>query len=326
MNEAQPPIIVRRIRKVVGHHGGAWKVAFADFATAMMAFFLVLWLSATASPEQKKAIEGYFRDPVGFTEGGSPSAIDLEGSVTVTVTDNKADIPEEQPPIIMEEETVQDIAAQIEQKKLEALKAEIEARIEADPKLSQFRDQLLLDITDEGLRIQIVDKSKRPMFDSGSAELHPYSENILRELAKVIGRVPNKISISGHTDATPFSGRAGFSNWELSAERANAARRALVEGGLPEDKIARVVGHASSVLFDQNDPYNPINRRISIVVLNRKAAAQIQNAESSHEQQVQDGEAAAQGDQSLEDLQKESGLIIRRKSSQPPPRPEELNW
>ncbi|RMF18671.1 MAG: motility protein MotB [Gammaproteobacteria bacterium] len=315
--EEQPPIIVRRVKKVVGHHGGAWKVAFADFATAMMAFFLVLWLSATASPEQRKAIEGYFQDPIGFTEGGSPSAIDLEGSVTVTVTQKPEEVPEDQPPIVMEEKTVQDIAQQIEQKKLEDLKQQIEDKIDQDPTLKQFKDQLLLDITDEGLRIQIVDKSKRPMFDSGSAELHPYAEDILRELARVINRVPNKISISGHTDATPFSGSLGQTNWELSTQRANAARRAMVFGGLAEDKIARVVGHASSVLFDQEDPYNPINRRISIVVLNRKAAEQIQDAQSSGSAQ------AARKAPSLEDA---AGIIIKRESAKPQPKADELSW
>lgn len=277
LSDEQPPIIVRRIKKHHGHHGGAWKVAFADFAVAMMAFFLVLWLSASTTQEQKDAIEGYFEDPIGFQEGGNPSVIKLEGAVTVEIKKEGETPPENQPVIEMKEEQVESLAEQLEQRKLEELKKELEDEIELNSKLRAFKDQLLIDITDEGLRIQIVDKSQRPMFDSGQSELKFYSEDILHELAVTIARVPNKVSISGHTDASPYVGRYGFSNWELSADRANSARRALLEGGLPEERVAQVVGHASSVLFDTEDPVNPINRRISILILNRKAQADIAN-------------------------------------------------
>lgn len=275
VTDDRPPIIVRRIKKHHKHHGGAWKVAFADFAVAMMAFFLVLWLSESTTKEQKEAIAGYFEDPAGFSAGGSPSAIDLGGAVSVTIQQAGEKPPGDQPEVRLREDTVESLAEQLERRRLEALKAELEQQIDANAKLSAFKDQLLLDITDEGLRIQIVDKSQRPMFDSGASELKFYSEDILSELALTIARVPNKISISGHTDATPFVGRFGYSNWELSADRANAARRALTEGGLPENRVAQVVGHASSVLFDETDPQNPINRRISILILNRKAQAEI---------------------------------------------------
>ncbi len=279
MMEEQPPIIVRRIRKVHKGHGGAWKVAFADFATAMMAFFLVLWLSASTTKEQQEAISGYFSDPVGFEEGGSPYVIDLEGSVTVTVTEESAQTPETQPEVKMEEKTIEDIASQVEQRRLEKLMDEIVAEIESSAKLKEFKDQLLIDITEEGLRIQIVDKRQRPMFDSGDSTLKPYFEDILYELAKLITRVRNKVSISGHTDGAPYLGRANYSNWELSSDRANAARRALVDGGLPENRLARVVGLASSALYDEKDPLNPVNRRISIIVLNKKTQAEIEDAE-----------------------------------------------
>ncbi len=279
--EDQPPIIVKRIRKSHKGHGGAWKVAFADFATAMMAFFLVLWLSASTSEAQKEAIAGYFTDPIGFEEGGSPNVIDLEGSVTVTVTENVADTPENQPEIVLEEKTIEDIASQVEQRRLESLMKDIIDQIENSEKLREFKDQLIIDITEEGLRIQIVDKRQRPMFDSGDAHLKPYFEDILYELARMIARVRNKVSISGHTDGAPYLGRADYSNWELSSDRANAARRALVEGGLPENRLARVVGLASSVLFDEDDPLNPVNRRISIIVLNKKTQAEIEGAEQS---------------------------------------------
>lgn len=273
-----PPVIVRRIKKVHGHHGGAWKVAFADFAVAMMAFFLVLWLTETASDEQKQAVAGYFTDPVGFTEGGSPNVIDLEGAVTVTIQDNPDPSMEEQPEIRMREDTVEQLAEALERKRLEKLKEEIEDQIDQNAKLRAFRDQLILDITDEGLRIQIVDKKQRPMFDSGSSELKVYSEDILVELSRTIRRVPNKVSISGHTDATPYSAENGYSNWELSADRANAARRALLWGGLPEDRVAQIVGHGPSLLFDQRDPFSPTNRRISILILNKKTEAEIKNS------------------------------------------------
>jgi len=278
MMEDQPPVIVKRVRKSHHAHGGAWKVAFADFATAMMAFFLVLWLSTSSTPVQKEAIAGYFTDPIGFEEGGSPNVIDLEGSVTATVTGSVADDSLDQPVIVMEE-AIEDIAFQMEQRRLESLMQEILNQIESSAKLREFKDQLIIDITEEGLRIQIVDKRQRPMFDSGDAHLKPYFEDILFELSRMISRVRNKVSISGHTDGAPYLGRANYSNWELSSDRANAARRALVEGGLPENRLARVVGLASSVLFDEGDPLNPVNRRISIIVLNKKTQEEIGGAE-----------------------------------------------
>ena len=133
--------------------------------------------------------------------------------------------------------------------------------------LEPFKDLLLLDITPEGSRIQIVDAQNRPMFDVGSARLRDYTQSILHELAPYLSSVPNRISITGHTDARPYPGQGGYSNWELSADRANAARRALIGSGLPDEKIARVVGLSSSVLFDRNDPQSPINRLISIVFM-----------------------------------------------------------
>jgi chemotaxis protein MotB len=289
--EEQPIIIKRRKKVVAGHHGGSWKVAFADFATAMMAFFLVLWLTATASPEQIKAVEGYFRDPVGFTEGGSPNPIDLEGSASV-VESSSQDVAENQ--IRIEDQQVEELARTLEQKQMEELFQDLKERIENSETLQKFKDQLLIDITDEGLRIQIVDRSQRPMFDSGSAQLKYYSQDILFELAKPLGAVPNKLSITGHTDATPFSGRPGYTNWELSADRANTARRALVAGGVSQTQIARVVGLSDSVLFNEGEPTAPVNRRISIIVLNKKAADSIRSS-------------AAQSDEPLIDLTQPTG-------------------
>lgn len=317
----EQPIIVKRRKKVAGrHHGGSWKVAFADFATAMMAFFLVLWLTATASPEQKKAVEGYFKDPVGFTEGGAPNPVDLEGSASV-VDESTQDI--ERSDIQIEDQVVEELAETLEQRKMEELFQELQERIEQSETLQEFKDQLLIDITSEGLRIQIVDRSQRPMFDSGRAELKYYSQDILFELAKPLGAVSNKLSITGHTDATPFSGRPGYTNWELSADRANTARRALVAGGVGARQIARVVGLSDSVLFDKDDPTAPVNRRISIIVLNKKAAQGIQNNAGSGEEPLIDltQPTEAEQEEAMENLKQ--GDWMREEEE---PAGGELNW
>lgn len=283
--EEQPIIIKRKKKVVAGHHGGSWKVAFADFATAMMAFFLVLWLTATASPEQKLAVQGYFRDPVGFTEGGSPNPVDLEGSATI-IEESTQDVAPNQ--IQIEDETIDELSETLEQRRMQELYQELDERIEQSETLQEFKDQLLIDITDEGLRIQIVDRSGRPMFDSGRDELKYYSQDILFELADTLGSVNNKLSITGHTDSTPFSGRPGYTNWELSADRANTARRALVAGGVRSEQIGRVVGLSDSVLFDKESPTAPVNRRISIIVLNKKTADDIQSDASRQDQPLID--------------------------------------
>ncbi|AZT84648.1 motility protein MotB [Marinobacter sp. NP-4(2019)] len=318
--EEQPIIVKRKKRVAGGHHGGSWKVAFADFATAMMAFFLVLWLTATASPEQKRAVEGYFKDPVGFTEGGSPNPVDLEGSASV-VKESTQDI--ERSDIQIEDEVVEELAETLEQRQMEELFQELQERIEQSETLQEFKDQLLIDITSEGLRIQIVDRSQRPMFDSGRAELKYYSQDILFELAKPLGAVSNKLSITGHTDATPFGGRPGYTNWELSADRANTARRALVAGGVGAGQIARVVGLSDSVLFDKDDPTAPVNRRISIIVLNKKAAEGIQNNAGRSDEPLIDltQPTEAEQEEAMESL--EQGDWMREQEQ---PAEGELNW
>ena len=317
----EQPIIVKR-KKVVaaGHHGGSWKVAFADFATAMMAFFLVLWLTATASPEQKLAVEGYFRDPVGFTEGGSPNPVDLDGSASV-INEASPDIESSQ--IQIEDQVVDELSETLEQRRMEELFQELKDRIEQNKTLQEFKDQLLIDITDEGLRIQIVDRSGRPMFDSGRAELKYYSQDILFELAKTLGSVDNRLSITGHTDSTPFSGRPGYTNWELSADRANTARRALVAGGVRGEQIARVVGLSDTVLFDQEDPTAPVNRRISIIVLNKKTVDNIQSSAGRSDEPLIDLTRSSEAEQEAIRERLESGEW-RKETEQPAPG--ELNW
>ncbi|EMD99580.1 flagellar motor protein MotB [Pseudomonas stutzeri] len=272
------PIIVKRVKKVAGgHHGGAWKIAFADFATAMMAFFLVMWLMSSATPEQKKLISGYFQDPIGFTESASPHVIDLGGTPTPSPDRTlNAELEPAQSEAQVDSDQVETFAEQLERERLDLLLQELQNKVDENPELQKFKDQILFEITQDGLRIQIMDAENRPMFALGSAQLQPYFEDILLALVDTIAAVPNKISISGHTDAKPYSGRGDFGNWELSAGRANAARRTLVIGGYPEDQIARVVGYASSALFDREAPFNPVNRRIDILVLTKKAQRSIE--------------------------------------------------
>src|SRR5690554_206687 len=286
----------------------------------MMAFFLVLWLTATASPEQIEAVEGYFRDPVGFTEGGTPNPVDLGGSASV-VNETSQDIA----PDAMEiaDEVVDTLSKTLEQRRMEELFQELKQRIEENETLREFKDQLLIDITDEGLRIQIVDRSGRPMFDIGRAELKYYSQEILFELAKTLGAVDNKLSITGHTDATSFGGRPGYTNWELSADRANTARRALVAGGVRAQQIARVVGLSDSVLFDQDEPTAPVNRRISISVLNKKTVSSIHSSARAKGAPLIDLTVPSEDEQKKAMKKLESGDWQKEREE---PAPGELNW
>ncbi|TBU87272.1 flagellar motor protein MotB [Phytopseudomonas dryadis] len=308
--ENNQPIIVKRVKKVVGgHHGGAWKIAFADFATAMMAFFMVMWLMSSATPEQKKLISGYFKDPIGFSESASPYVIDLGGSPTPspdrTLNDLPQDAPGDQADVDIQDQSELDaekaeaMTEELERERLELLLQELQNKVEENPQLQRFKDQILFEITQDGLRIQIVDAENRPMFALGSAQLQPYFEDILLAMADTIKAVPNKISISGHTDAKPFAGAGGFGNWELSANRANAARRVLIAGGYDDEQVARVVGYASSALFDRDDPFNPVNRRIDITVLTKKAQRTIEGeqggANGAAEQSPPDTPAAGAG-------------------------------
>lgn len=276
--DSQRPIVVKRVKKhAAGHHGGAWKIAYADFVTAMMAFFLLMWLLGSTSSGDLKGIAEYFRTPLkvalmGGSGSGDRTSLIKGGGQDLTRTEGQRRNGETR----AEKKTINlDAAraelAQKEKVKLSELKERIERAIENNPALKQFSNQILVDMTTEGLRIQIVDQYKRPMFASGSAQLQPYSRDILREIGRTLNDVPNRISISGHTDAQPYSGGTkGYSNWELSADRANAARRELIDGGLDEGRILRVVGLSSAVLFDASNPLNPMNRRISIIVMNKK--------------------------------------------------------
>jgi chemotaxis protein MotB len=298
------PIVVKRIKKVVGgHHGGAWKIAYADFVTAMMAFFLLMWLLGSTTRGDLKGISDYFKTPLkvalfGGTGSGDSSSIIKGGGQDLTRSTGQVK-EGELPPIkkiinlkaapedFLRLERLKEIA------KLKTLKSSIERVIDTTPNLQKFRNQILIDMTTEGLRIQIVDKKNRPMFKSGSAQLESYTREILHAIGKMLNQVPNKISLSGHTDAAAYiGGSKGYSNWELSADRANASRRELIAGGMAPDKIVRVVGLSSSVLFDKKDPLNPVNRRISLIVMNKKAeeAAQHDGGEVNPDGEPDDAE------------------------------------
>jgi chemotaxis protein MotB len=274
--DALRPVIIRR-KKITeeAHHGGTWKVAYADFVTALMAFFLVMWLVAAANDAQRAAIFSYFKDPSaeqGIVEtmapgldgpgGASTSPIDLDGGLDAPLT------PEQ--------------VKEFERQQAEKMRKDLEAQIAKIEALKPYEDQLLIDVTAEGLRIQIVDAQNRPMFALSGTELKPYARDILVEVGKFLNTVPNRITITGHTDTAPFiAGRPNYDNWELSADRANAARRTLLQGGLERSKVARVIGMSSYVLLDADNPRNPMNRRISIVVLNKSTEEAITKESSA---------------------------------------------
>lgn len=275
------PIIVKKIKKGGGgHHGGAWKIAYADFVTAMMAFFLLMWLLASTSKAQKEGISEYFKTPLkvvlmGPSVGASDSALKNTGGKDVTLKQGQVKPVDGDPGKnkTIKEEELKEVLKKVEKAKLEEIKAKIEQAIDQNAELKQFKSQLKLDITAEGLRVQIIDEQNRPMFESAKAELQPYAKKILREIGKTLNGVENKISLSGHTDATPYAnGDQGYSNWELSSDRANASRRELIAGGMDETKLVRVVGMGSAIMMDQENPFNPINRRISLIVMNKETS------------------------------------------------------
>jgi chemotaxis protein MotB len=271
------PIVVKRIKKVAGgHHGGAWKIAYADFVTAMMAFFLLMWLLGSTAKGDLVGISEYFKTPLkvamaGGSGSGDSSSVIKGGGEDLTRTAGQVkrgdSVPEKK---TYDLQAAKAALAREEGQRLQMLKARIESAIEVNPMLKKYQNQLLLDITSEGLRIQIVDEKNRPMFALAKAELQPYTKEILHIIGMVLNEVPNKIGISGHTDSTPYYSDAGYSNWELSADRANASRREMVLGGLQDDKVLRVVGLASAAHLDSKDPFNPVNRRISIIVMNKR--------------------------------------------------------
>ena len=273
------PIIVKKIKRGGhGHHGGAWKIAYADFVTAMMAFFLLMWLLGSTTEGDKKGIADYFSAPMkvamfGGSGAGDASHVLKGGGQDLTRTTGQVkhgDVESERKTINLKALKEEQIRAEIA--RLRTLQERIEGELQSNPGLGAFRSQILLEMTRDGLRIQIIDALNRPMFASGSAQVQPYMQDLLRAIGAVLAEVPNRLTLEGHTDANAFSGgERGYSNWELSSDRANASRRELLAGGLPETRVLRVQGLASSSLYEPADPQSPVNRRISIIVMNREA-------------------------------------------------------
>ncbi len=319
-SDNQPTIIIKRVKKVAGgHHGGAWKVAYADFVTAMMAFFLLLWLLNATSEAQKQGIADYF-DPVSVSESTSGAGGVLGGQ---TVTQNSRLSPPGGVPTVLvqiDPDTAQDgearetpattgeaekgsaksgnrssavatpapgdrnalstleasrereaaaarQAAAAEEQRFEATAEAIRQAIRSAPELAAVARQILIDITPEGMRIQLVDQPDRPMFESGSSRMSDTLVQLLHKLSPIIQRLPNRLSIAGHTDAVPYRNSIGYSNWELSADRANSTRRILVESGVATNRVYQVSGKADSEPLLPDDPRDAVNRRISIILL-----------------------------------------------------------
>ncbi|MDO4905155.1 MAG: flagellar motor protein MotB [Lautropia sp.] len=269
------PIVIKRIKKGGhGHHGGAWKIAYADFVTAMMAFFLLMWLLSSASENDLKGISEYFQTPLKIALSGGSGV----GDRTAPVPGGGMDLTRKDGQVNRKADQGRQRRKQEEEKALMALQQKLEESIIRIPALEALRDQIKLEMTVDGLSIQIVDASKKPLFASGkSTVLSPAMRELLRTIGKMLNDVENSISLSGHTDATPYAGGAvgGYSNWELSAERANSSRREMVLGGMDAGKVLRVQGLGSVMPIEKDNPRDPVNRRIAIVVLNDEAKARI---------------------------------------------------
>ncbi|WP_295986234.1 flagellar motor protein MotB [uncultured Variovorax sp.] len=276
MSDDKPRVIFKHVHKGKhgGSHGGGWKIAYADFMTAMMAFFLVMWLLSISSTKQREGIAEHFRMPLrvaltggdksslssSMIPGGGADPVHVEGEVKLAenASEEEADAG-----------------------RLADMKKKLDALLEKSPVFRQFRSQILIDITTEGLRLQIVDTENRPMFELASARVVPHMRAILRELAPALNGLPNKITLSGHTDSIVYTNDRAYGNWELSSDRANASRRELVAGGMAEGKVLRVIGLADSMHLDKADPRNPINRRISIILLNHRTQERIERENST---------------------------------------------
>lgn len=297
-DDLQRPIIVKRIKKVAGgHHGGAWKIAYADFVTAMMAFFLLMWLLGSVDGGTLTGISEYFKTPLktalqGGSKSGDSIVVIQGGGLDITSTvgqtartdtppgENESQIEQKKFESLTESQKKAAIKLQQaeENQRMKGMREKLIAQIDNSPRLKKFKSQLKIDITDEGLRVIITDEANRPMFATASAEMQPFAQEIIKAIAPTFNDLPNTISISGHTDSLPFASFNGtYTNWELSADRANAARRVLLAGGLKQDHMLRVTGLADAVLLDSENPLNPINRRISIILLNKAAEMVVRN-------------------------------------------------
>lgn len=271
MNNYDP--VIRRVKKIKkgGHHGGAWKIALADFALAMMAFFLVLWIINVSSPEELAAIEGYFNDPMGVSSAGySNQPIDLGGSPAKS-TERKLDMDLPEPGSTPEEKDTTQQRDGNDGEEVERMNNLLVQEFQSIDRINSQQQNMRIEITPDGVRITLIDDPDNPMFERGSARLVPDMENTLLSMASVFARVQNPIAISGHTDASTYAGGNYVDNWDLSSARANAAKRALLEGGVAPRRIAQVTGLADTVPYNRLDPQAPENRRISVMLMTDEA-------------------------------------------------------
>lgn len=283
-------INIKKVKKVAhgGGHGGAWKVAYADFVTAMMAFFLLLWLLSSVSQEQLEGISNYFApQSISSSPSGAGGILGGQSVAEDGAIGNPINLPPDilpldlPPPMAgtggadveteadeMDEATAEELMKEREEEQFQEAEDALREAIQGIPSLAEMAESLMIDDTPEGLRVQIVDQEGLAMFPRGTADMFDHTRKMLGLIAQVIQKMPQKIAIAGHTDATKFvSGGRGYTNWELSADRANASRRELMNLGVPEERISRVVGKAAEDPLLTDDPQNPRNRRISIVLL-----------------------------------------------------------
>lgn len=270
--------IIKKIKKVSGgHHGGAWKVAYADFVTAMMAFFLLLWLLNVTTEEQRDGIASYFAPAIaisrssggaGVLGGDAPAATTTmsRSAEQLGIMQNQQARSQAESESSIDEKAAQEVMAKIEEEQFEQAENDLRQAIQEIPDMQQLAESLMIDRTPEGLRIQLVDQDKRSMFPIGSDKPYEHTLKLLNLVAQVVNKMPNKIAISGHTDSTPFSRGGAYGNWELSTDRANAARRQLIAAGVSEGRLNRIMGRADTEHLDK-DANSPRNRRISILLL-----------------------------------------------------------
>lgn len=310
-NPKDAAIYIRRVKKPKPlPYGGAWKVAMADFALAMMALFLVLWIVNSSNKAEREAISEYFKNPAKDSESAPATSryvIDLKG--TPPMSDNASVDASLDPEKILKASDINTLADQIERQKLRKIEQQLKQQISQSPALSPYKNQILLDMTTEGLRIQIVDQTNRPMFDSASARLRYYSEDILWELTPLLKNIDYKLSITGHTDSLKLNTADDFDdgNWLLSASRADAARRALMEAGIKKGRIAQVMGMGDTAPLDEANPQAAINRRISITLLNRRSQKNVENRSG----QNKGIESSAENEEAAQNTQGESQTQIR---------------
>lgn len=293
-DEKAPIIIIKKVKKISGgHHGGAWKVAYADFVTAMMAFFLLLWLLNVTTDEQKEMISSYFAPTDARVSQTTSGAGGVMGGTTMNpdgaMTENSATATENTGTAAEREESIESASDERLQREMERrdekafkeTEQKLKQAIEDSPELKDLAQNLLIDMTPEGLRIQIVDQEGKPMFESGSARPLPPAEKLLGVVAKAVIGLPNKISVRGHTDSKQYGNDRGYTNWELSADRANASRRVMLAQNLPVERIENVQGKADREPLDKNNPEAPKNRRISIILLKQSLTAGVKSPAQS---------------------------------------------